>query len=365
MSDRFEDQQDYELKLKLTNAIRAGVRTIRDKWDQEKFDEVYEDAFGAVQAFCALIMERRNLGYRYGSRILCSCLTREYVPLDKRPDGWESEERHAYPTDEGVPDPRMLYGVPREVRSVILTACALWSVRDHIESVRGKDVAHFARALNRTASGCAGMFVEWFEDMGNGIEGVMPKISTRVLRGILFATKLSEGVMDSFWKKAAESERFPERIFTDPGNYKHRACLLTTTQFGQLAEFCMHAPEVAVVRFIGAYRRAVLDMTTITYARARVSRGVGHVVFEKSFIDLTPGLRGSGVTPGDRLMELFPDCGAIPKYVCDGDVKRIDLAVTDEKRRWLLKTAVLGPIYGDRRALVKNIFFPPETVKKD
>ncbi len=355
---------EHELTVALTNTLRAGVLTLRDKWDVGELDHLWTSSSAAVHAFCKTISDQQDPGYRIGSRILCSCLTREFTPLDDRPFRWESIERHHYAADDGLPDPRLLYGVPRELRSLILTACAMWpytSVRDQREMLRGKHVAHFARVLNRTVQNCARMYVEWFEDMGEGIPDVMPRLPTRVLRGILFATKLAEGTMDSFWSMAARSERFPERIFTDPGDFKHRACLLSPTQFAQLAEFCMQAPEEAVIRFANVYREAVLRMRTITYASAKVGRGVGFDMLEDAFVDLDPELCGSGATPGDQLLELFPDCGVDPRYVCEGDLERTDLPVTDEKRQWLLKRAVLSHIYTeDRQRLVRSIFFPDE-----
>jgi hypothetical protein len=352
---------ETELSIRLTNSLHAGVLKLRELWDSGNYDQIWAKAPGELYAFCKIVSDWQDDGYRVGSEILCNCLQSKYVPVEERPRNWESVERHHYPSDDGVPDTRLLYGVPEEVRSVAMFACAVWpytSSRDQNDVLRGKHVAQFARVINRTAYHSK-MYVQWFVHMSEGIPGVMPRIPTRVLRGILFATKLAEGVMDDFWKLAAKTEGFPVRIFTDPGDFRHRACFLSLTQFAQLAEFFNYAPEEAVVRFAGAYREAVLKMRTITYATAKIGRGLGFEKMEAAYVDYLPELRGRGATPGDNLMELFPDCEANMRFVCEDDCDRIDLDVTNEKRRYLLKSAVLNHIHDPQRhELVRSIFFP-------
>lgn len=358
---------EYRLRRTLTNSFRSAVRKVRSVWEEAECesDPVRKERllgrlFAVAQTetydFCHSISRQQDIGYPLGSAILCSCLTRDYVPVSERPSDWQWEESHAFESDDGEVDPRLLYGVPREVRSLILTACALWpytSGRNQREPLRGKHVQHFARVMNRTADTCAKMYVEWFEDMGSGIPGIMEEMPTRMLRGILFATKLKtrdgRTPMEDFWKIAARSERFPVRIFTDPGDHNGWQCLMSPTQFAQFAEFCTNAPEEAVIRFVSAYRDAVMDMKTITYGHAKVGHGLGFSVFDVAVIDADPG----------EAIELFPDCGINPERVCKGDMRRRDLEVTPDKRAFLLKTAVLSHIYDpERRELVRGILFP-------
>lgn len=366
---------EYELGITLTNSFRLAVQKLRETWEEaeaeedpvrktEMFSRFYRSASQECWSFCNSISSQMEVGYRLGSRIICSFLTGAYVPVGERPEEWRRAERDA--EEDGYP---MCWGVQREVRSVILTALTLWPFEtraDRGEPLRGRRVSHIARMMNRTAGSCARMYVEWFEDMGEGIpmpagcqesdddgrEWVLEPQPTRVLRGVLFATKLGEGVMDDFWKMAARSESFPGRIFTDPGDHKSRNCLLPPTQFAQLAEFCMRAPEEAVVRFAHVYRDAVLAMKTITYGRALF----GTAVEEVAVLD---------AEPGDALA-LFPDRGINPELVCDGDLTRVDLEVTEAKRRWLLETAVLSHVYKpERHKLVRNIFFPEVKEEKE
>jgi len=170
---------------------------------------------------------------------------------------------------------------------------------------------------------------------------------TRVLRGILFSARIErDGVLDGFWRMAAVSERFPERVFTDPGDHKNYACLLSPVGFGQLAQFCTRAPMEAVTRFMNAYRSAVVQMKRVTYGRAVLPGGS---ILEVAVRDAEPG----------DAFSLFPDCGLKKELLIERDLWRKDLEVTDEKRRWLLRTAVLGCIVDqDRYKLVRDILFP-------
>jgi len=372
---------EFYLKRTLTNLFRAAVTTIRAVWEQFEAEEdpaekrailakLYSAALRELHPFCNELSRRTDVGYPLAAEIFCDCLwgeRGEYVPLDSRESGWEWEEPHAFDKDKesGEPDARLFYGVPREVRSVVLTVIALWpyTMSCSGEPIRGRRVAHMARVLDQTADRYPRLYLEWFEDMGEGIplppvdqtdapvEGhwILEPQPTRVLRGILFSARFErDGVMDRFWKMAAVSERFPERVFTDPGDHKNRRCLLAPVGFGQLAQFCMRAPVEAVQRFMNAYRNAVMRTKRITYGCAMLPGG--------SILEVAV----SDAEPGDALA-LFSDCYARPELVCERDLQRVDLEVTDAKRHWLLKTAVLGHVIDpERYKLVRDILFPDE-----
>lgn len=320
----------HELQVMLSNRFESALETVKEFWEQNPMASgTYGRCVMAFTPFCELMTRRHNESYGIAAEIIGS-------ELDN-------------------------VSVPRGLRSVILTALARWTYESvpGKAAIQGRIVSHFGQILSHSAKAHPEMYVEWFEDMGHGIplahetgeppeqgyyEWLLAPQPTRVLRGILFASRLREGVMDEFWRRAARSEFFPERIFTDPGDFEDQACLLTPMQLAQLAVFYTHAPEEAVQRFARVFAEHVRTMRCVVYARLTLPGG--------AMADV-----GVCDPPDKSIKLLFGNLGEQADRICwEQDASYVELEVTEEKRIGLLK-AVLGMMQDeDRRRLVRQVF---------
>ncbi|MFC1639096.1 hypothetical protein ACFL26_02395 [Patescibacteria group bacterium] len=344
----------HDLERSLRNAFISALDSALTMWEKTggSNPNTYDKAQVAFWEFCERVSRQQAYSYRIGSQLICTYLMKQYQPVDQRPKGWQRARKRPHE-----------WGVPRELRSIILTGLARWphEAASRGVPIRGRTVAHFGRVLNRSAmrENCARLYVEWFEDMNTGIplegqEGqwLLPPQPTRVLRGIMRNVRIKDGVVDDFWKRAAASERFPDRMFTDAGDFESQACFLPTSQLTELANFCTHAPEAAVRRFAAAYAGRVRSMKRIIYAE--VTLPGGHRIL-MSEVYTAEELKTADLDT----RSLFDGLDIDPDRICwEMDSKCREVDVPDDKKVALLQ-AVLVLIQDDgRRRLVKDIFFP-------
>jgi hypothetical protein len=276
-------------------------------------------------------------------------------------DAVAREREMAYPLAAQIIATRLLtQTVPRALRSLLLTVLARWpfeALGRHSRTLQGKHVAHFAQVL-RHMEERARYYVEWFEDMGNGIPLSGDKVehvredgqwflapqSTRMMRGILFASRVKRD-MDLFWKLAAETPSFPERIFTDPGDYDRRCCYMTQVQMAQLAAFFTFAPEAAVRRFARSFSERVQSMQLIVYA-SLILPGGG--VAEVAVCD----------PKNDNFLQLFDGVNIRIELFCEQDIRFcVQIEVPDERRQALLRSVSTLVQDEGRRQLIREIFY--------
>lgn len=321
------DQLERKLQVAFTNALQEALKLWSVKSGSNS--RTYSQCSTFFWGFCEQVARQQDLAYPLAASIISRKL--------------------------------LVTKVPRELRSVILTALARWPFESHNNRgapLGGRHVAHFGRVLNRTAQDCARYYTEWFVDMGNGLplirsdsgsvgdqhDWLLAPQSTRMMRGILFASKLSTGHLDLFWELAAKDERFPERIFTDPGDYERRSCYMTPTQMAQLAAFFTYAPEEAVCRFAAAFRERVMSMQLIVYARILLPGGVAA---EVAVCDPEAG----------NVLQLFEGVNINPKFLTEADIRiHKEIEVTVDKQRALLNTVCALIQVDSRRQLVRQIF---------
>ncbi|MBU0625215.1 hypothetical protein KKF05_02625 [Patescibacteria group bacterium] len=325
------DHLGRKLRVAFTNALQTMLK----HWQETdgKDGQTYQSCLTAFWGFCEQVARQQDLAYPLAANIIAEKL--------------------------------LVTGVPRELRSVILTALACWPFESHGSRgavLSGRHVAHFGRVLNRTAEHCACYYTEWFVDMGNGIplvrndsesvgdyhDWLLAPQSTRMMRGILFASKLQTGRLDLFWTLAAADERFPERIFTDPGDYERRSCYMTPTQMAQLATFFAYAPEEAVRRFAAAFHQQVMSMQLIIYAGILLSGGVAA---EVAVCD----------PEASNVLQLFSGVMVNTKFLTQRDIRyHKEIEVTADKRQALLCTIRALIQDAGRRQLVREIFVGDE-----
>jgi len=332
---------DEDLKKRLGVLFLNAKRVAQEFWEETEGNSL--NAYGKVHAIF---------------NELCDAVSRQ--------------RETAYPmAAELVADMVCCEEVPRELRSVILTALARWpyDYNPRIGTcIKGRSVAHFAEVLNLTSGICAEVYVEWFEDMGSGIavrggevgEWVLQPQPTRVMRGVLFDARLQNRGMTQFWELATESDRFPVQLFTDPGDNDACSCYLTTEQMRQMSSFIALAPEEAVMRFATAFRDRVLTMETIIYVQIMLPGG--HPVM------------AAACDKGERdVMRLFSWLGLTSREIDlvyeHTDIKVNKIPVQDENRERILRTVVERIGNRERRQLAETIFFgsdePDEGGKKE
>ncbi len=324
--------RDEYLERRLTTLFRNALRGSLEFWRESdgNSSNAYNKVLGTFHELCEAVSHRRDEAYPIAAELVA-----EMVCCDE---------------------------MPRNLRSVILTALARWPYDYNVSSgvpIRGRSVAHFAEVLNATSIVCAEVYVQWFEDMGSGIaveggevsEWVLQPQPTRVMRGVLFDARLQNEGMAKFWNFAAVSERFPVQMFTDPGDHTAHSCYLTTEQMRQMSSFIALAPEPAVMRFATEFRDRVLTMNTIVYATLMLPGG--HPV------------KAAVTDMGERdVMRLFKWLGLTDREIDfvyeQTDIKVTKIPVLDENRQRILRTVVEGVGNPERRKLAELLFFGDE-----
>lgn len=107
----------------------------------------------------------------------------------------------------------------RQVRSHILTRLmrAYHDMMDNGRPVRESEVSHAASFINAIMGDMMDVVLAWTEDMNTDDPYYdLESQPTAVIRGTLFSSNIDQRKACRFWEMAAESPRFPERIFCDP-----------------------------------------------------------------------------------------------------------------------------------------------------
>jgi hypothetical protein len=80
---------------------------------------------------------------------------------------------------------------------------------------------------------------------------------TAVIRGVLFAPSFDQRQAFGFWERASRSERFPDRIFSDP-DHPDAGGIFSSYHLRAFGLFFSVAPEGAVSRFAAHMRDRAL-----------------------------------------------------------------------------------------------------------
>jgi hypothetical protein len=107
----------------------------------------------------------------------------------------------------------------RQVRSHIMTKLVrtYHDMVDNGRPVRESEVSHAASFVNALLGDLTEMILAWTEDMNTDDPNFdLASQPTAVIRGTLFSSNVDQRKACRFWELAAESPRFPERIFCDP-----------------------------------------------------------------------------------------------------------------------------------------------------
>jgi len=123
------------------------------------------------------------------------------------------------------------------------------------------NVSRFARELLPGTKECTSsvhfgteILLAWAEDANTGVADVgVPSQPTALIRGILMAPSFDHARAVLFWDKAAKSESFPCRIFSDPCPWDEGVIFSSwhVRAFGRLFTV---APPVAISRFAAHMR---------------------------------------------------------------------------------------------------------------
>ena len=160
---------------------------------------------------------------------------------------------------------RYLRGLERQVRSRFLTGLLLaqHEMMSHGQPVRECETSLFGIFIGALVADFPDVILEWTEDMNTGIgEAGLPPQPTAAIRGLLLSYSFDHRRAARFWEMAARSERFPERVFSDPCP-PHEGKIFCSSQLRAFGLFLSLAPEAAVRRFLPVIRDRAVDKTTI------------------------------------------------------------------------------------------------------
>lgn len=139
----------------------------------------------------------------------------------------------------------------RQVKSHILTRLirAQYDWESGCRPVRESEVSHAAGFINALISDMTETIFEWVEDMNTDdpYYDLEPQ-PTAVIRGVLFSVNLDQHKTNRFWGLAAESPRFPDRVFYDPCPPANGSIFMPY-HIKVIGSIFSLAPETAVRRF--------------------------------------------------------------------------------------------------------------------
>lgn len=148
-------------------------------------------------------------------------------------------------------------GVERAVRSRLLTLLARGLHEAHHDAratITESSVAHFGRFVNVLIAEMPRAYVEWAEDMDVDDPRLgLRKQPVAVIRGVFLSPSLDQRKCAKFWELAAESDRFPVRIFSEPCGPDDGA-IFSSYHLRAFAIVFTVAPEPAVAKFAGHMR---------------------------------------------------------------------------------------------------------------
>ncbi len=139
----------------------------------------------------------------------------------------------------------------RQVKSHLLTRMirAQYDWQDQRRPVRESEVSHAAAFINALVSDLTETVHEWVEDMNTDDPHYdLEPQPTAVIRGVLFSVNLDQRKTSRFWGLAAESPRFPDRVFFDPCPPANGSIFMPY-HVKVIGNIFSLAPEAAVRRF--------------------------------------------------------------------------------------------------------------------
>jgi hypothetical protein len=170
--------------------------------------------------------------------------------------------------------------VERPVRSNLMTRMAR-AIPDCImrsSQVREREISQFGQVIHRLVQDFPQRFLEWAEDMeADDPWNDLKRQPTAIIRGALLAASIDPQRMTAFWGLAAASTRFPERMFSDPGDPYEDACPFTPFHLRRYADMFAIMPDEALTRFA----RHMRTTASVRLVRVRQEDGTYRIETER------------------------------------------------------------------------------------
>jgi hypothetical protein len=125
----------------------------------------------------------------------------------------------------------------------------------HDEPLREQEVAFFGRFIRHLLPELPQTVLEWAEDMN--VDDPSRDLSsqpTALIRGVLLSQDIVQPRCRRFWEMAAESERFPLRIFSDPCDPRD-GCVFSSYHLRSFGALFSLVSERTLVKFAGHMRK--------------------------------------------------------------------------------------------------------------